>query len=274
MNRYYNLTLILHSLTCSLFAQLNTNFSDSLIVNNEYSTTSFKYRECKSKAMNFDLIEPGIPIVPVLNGVFAAGLDNWLIQPKDTCYIVSLSSSHYDNSLFILKSEKKYSSVVKYFPKEKKIKPKTILKLLNGVYDIFAYGIDTIYILGSSDNKDFHILRYNSLKLDTLITLDSPITSIFPISSNCVAFSYKNDILLLHNNKLNKLFTNDCLIESITFSDDGGLYFSMSNGVFKIDKSKNIQNITLGIHGMLRSYNKKIYILWQEKSQIVMLDRK
>jgi hypothetical protein len=69
------------------------------------------------------------------------------------------------------------------------------------------------------------------------------------------------------------LFKLDMLVESISIdkSNDGAVYASTPAGIVRfnsLDKD-DVDVITKEIHGKIRVYQNRLYVLWTEKNQVV-----
>jgi hypothetical protein len=264
-------------IVCCLVINNRRGDAQSLLsyVDSSYQTYSFEYPKIEYPLISFDITSSKIPIVPYYNAVFVNDTDSILFINPDSCINVALDYSLTDNSVWVLNVNAKCTKIVKHLPEAGSNSFNEVIRLKKGLYDFAVISDDSILIWGSSDTLNSHVFLWANNQLDTLVETNNPVTSAFMVNNNTVLFSFEDKIVIKPRDKKPILYYQcDFPIESFAYNAENEMFISTPYGILKIDRQKNLSFITTLIHGMLRVINHDVYILWQEKSQVVLLKKK
>ncbi|MEI7664333.1 MAG: hypothetical protein WCK34_19150, partial [Bacteroidota bacterium] len=105
-----------------------------------------------------------------------------------------------------------------------------------------------------------------------IISQKEPVTALVPLSKNSFAYSTSNEIFLVQPDTCKfRIIRSEVPIESFAFGSDGFIYLSFMNGIFRMNRSTPAEPVLAGVHGLLKSHNKNIFVLWQEKGRVVII---
>jgi len=252
----------------NLFAQ-----NDS-IISLDYYVEYTDFPNVRYTIFNYDILDNGLICIPLYNGIYIAGIDSWLIEPVDKNLVVALCKSNFDNSIYIIKGNSDTMFIERRFPKIENKQPQRITDITPGFYNLQCFGVDSLILSGINDTL-WSIYTYNGKKIDTLLTQTEPITGIFMLNRNSFIYSTTKDIILVQpDTDPIRLIESEVPIESFAFSEDGYMYISIDNAIYKYNSLTAIEPVILGINGLLKSFNNSIYVLSQERNQIIILSKK
>jgi len=257
-----------------MFFILNKNFaqSDSVISNN-YNVEYLNYLKPNYTLTNFEILNTGLPCVPIYNGIYTAGA-GWLMEPTGKYLISAICKTTTDNSVYTIQSTKDSMFLLRKYPKIEKKDPLKLIDIPYGYYNLVSIGTDSIFFWGMRNNL-WYISFFNNNKIKDLLSQKEPITNLIPLSKNTFVYSTTKEIILIQPDTLPlRILKSEVPIESFVFGNNGFIYLSLSNGIFKMGKEKSMEPVCLGVHGLLKSYRDFIFVLWQEKNCVVVLKEK
>ncbi|MCX6249437.1 MAG: hypothetical protein NTX61_01675 [Bacteroidetes bacterium] len=256
-----------------LFA-LNQTIAQSIsIISEKYNLEYLNYPKVDYTLTNFEILNIGLPCIPMVNGIFSPGT-GWLMKPTANYFINAITKTQEDNSIYLIGSTRDSMFILREFPKIEKKETMKIAVIPYGYYNMVSFGTDSIFFWGLKDST-WHISYYNGREIRTILSQKEPVTNVIPLSKNTFAYSTTKDIILVQPDTIPiRILNSEIPIESFVFGKDGFLYLSLSNGIFRTNKMTPAQPVVWGIHGLLKSYNNYIFVLWQEKNQVVVLKPK
>ena len=272
MKPFLQTILFLSILTPFVMNDCYTQNQDTVKNTQNFETVVFDYPKTTYPVNSFELIK-GIPVIPLYNGLFAAGKNLWIKQPEGE-NVLSLCTSIVNNSIYYITQDSVGDATIhQKFPKSENVVDSVLKKFRKGYFQIKSVGIDTLVLWGIQDS----LFKVKYLLKDTVIDIYSsknPFTDVFPVSSSVIIIAFDYDIFLLSNvSEPKRIISSEYQIESITFNEEGTIFISTEVGIFtKEKKSGKLVPLIVNTHGILKSSKKGLFILQPDNFRILLFN--
>lgn len=211
---------------------------------------------------DIEVLSSGYPIIPCDSGAFIPGLNKFYYKEYDK-KIHSIAITKSSSAAYYVNRTKRGNSINMINYNNSTINDQQIMKLGKGNYFLRIVNDNSFYCYGKESNGVFRIYRYSNHKFDTIYTSNKIISQLDIINNETIIFNEDSAIITLTiGSKPQKIFQCSDLIEGVSTSRDGSIFFSTELGVFRLNKEYELNQITTQkIHGKLRCYKSGFYIL-------------
>lgn len=248
------------------FTQTKLNEDEYKVCIRKDSFTVFEYPDSKSPPYNFNIIHPGMIVVPLAGGQFVAGLDKWFFSPVNKVESVANFAGKKGFGVIRWKEDKQ---IFLFYTNQNDTTPQFTAELPAGKWGIEVKG-DRFLIYGVGFGKWQIWELYNSNELRRVYYSLDPIQDVCIIEEGVLVASGKNIDLYTKSDK-KSLLSLDNYVDGIAIGKNETIYVSNETGVImlNINGEKNI--ITHFIHGPLKVLDNHLYILYRENNQVIKI---
>lgn len=228
----------------------------------------YTFPELKKALIGFAVIDTVGPIIPIGSRLYAPKLNKW-IKSEGALPISSVEASLFDNSLYLLSPEGDSITLIKCYEINDNRPNKKLCKLAKGYYNIVENSPDTLFVWGYTVKGNSAIIQVTGHLWKNILTSERTISCVVPISNHQILYAVDNEILLLNSDKkVFRIVMSDSPIESFALGENGIIYISTLESIFEFNNGI-IKEVISDMHGILRFYNGRLYLLYQEKNKIL-----
>ncbi|NCI45239.1 hypothetical protein [Sediminibacterium soli] len=235
--------------------------------------------QSKIPAAGFFVLEPGVAVVPSDGGLFMPAIKKWLMLPG-LPGIVSADQviDKKDSALALIKVDPKNSRILlqKNYALHLNDSSGSLAKMPFGFYDLRVAASNRYYIWGA-EPAGSKLYVYDNIKLRMLYNSAKNIKEIDLLDENNVLMIEDNNVLAVSFNQPPKtLLKIDQEIDGIATDSDGSVYISTTKGILHYASldDDDFDIVTNVIHGKLRIYRGRLFILWKEQGKMVEIKLK
>lgn len=282
MNRqkkYYYILLVffIHVGCLTTYGQKEVDYTRFIMLKKGYKV--YPYPETSLKTNNFMILEPGLPVLPLLGGLYAPSLKTWLADPAKP-YITASDQflTTKDTFLQVLKTDPAAKSV--WLQKVKRLDNNNqypaLCKLPYGQYDFKLSVAGNAFIWGV-DSAASHLWFFDNKQIKMLYTTTKYLSDLAVVNDANVLVAQDSTVWLIGCAQPPKVFIKlDLPIDGLSLTDDGTLFVSTVRGIlhFYSAEADDFDVVTKTIHGRIRIYRNKLFVLWREKNQVVEIKLK
>ncbi|RZK36325.1 MAG: hypothetical protein EOO61_10525 [Hymenobacter sp.] len=243
---------------------------DKLILSKKgYSQNAYPHANA---VFSFAVMDPGVVLVPVAGGIYLAGWQKWFLMPSKKTLSFAADYCKPDSSIYFFATDKTKSFVLKSAGDEKKAAFVKIVEMPAGVYGLKAVSAKVLWIWGKQDGF-WGIWKYDYKQLKLVYKTDLAIVDVAPLNENNLAVATTHSILTVGSKQApREVIKMDVEIDGLAINYDATLFVSTEKGILHYlspEFAEDAEVVTYGIHGVLRRYQKSLYVLWQEDNQVV-----
>ncbi|KUG09122.1 hypothetical protein [Solirubrum puertoriconensis] len=224
---------------------------------------------------SFSVMEPGIVLTPVFGGIYMAGWNKWLIKPSVNNKIQSINYCRADSIIQFIALDSTKASLYFVDNVNNETVIKSVATLERGIYDLKAISSGLIWIWGQKSGK-WTLWRYASSKLREIYSTNQVIVDVDIINSDNIILATANSIITVGvYRKPVEIINTTSHIDGLALHHDGTLFVSTHQGVVQYlspESDSDAEVITYGIHGRLKRFKNKLYILWKENNTVLELN--
>jgi hypothetical protein len=230
--------------------------------------------ESKVLYTGFFVLEPGIAVVPINGGLFMPAIKKWLMLPAMPV-IISADQviDKKDSALVLVKADIKNKRILlqKNHALQTNDAGSSLINMPFGFFDIRSVTPDRYYIWGAEPSGS-KLYVYDNQKLRLLYHSAKTIKDIDLINENNALMLEGNNISAVSFNQPPKtLLKIDLETDGIATAPDGSVYVSTSKGILRYSSldDGDYDLITNTIHGKLRIYRDRLFVLWKEQEKML-----
>jgi len=225
----------------------------------------------------FSVMDPGLALVPLRGGLFVPAFSNWLLMPDTTQPIIGSTYliDEADTSLLLLKVDLSRRKVVVQKTKYLHLKDsaKGVFNMPLSRYDIRACNTQTFFLWGDVPNGSA-LWKSDFKSVTSLFTSSLAIRDVDFINENNLLLAVDSTIIGVGLKKSPQvLFKMDFPAESVCIDKlgTGAVYVSTPAGILRFNslEEDNVDVVTERIHGKIRIYQNKLFVLWSEMNQVI-----
>jgi len=231
----------------------------------------------KQAVSALSIMDPGLSLISLNGGIYIPGLRKWLIEPNLQKPILASS--------FFLNATDTILLLVTYDSQRQKMlveKTKYIdnsdssIRLFNmpvSQYSVRVYDDKTFFLWGIVEGTSA-IWKSDFKRITPIFYSSSTIKDVDVINENNLIVALDSSVVRVGMNVAPEtLFKIDLPVESVAIDKygEGAVFVSTSKGIVRfnsVDKD-DVDVITEVIHGKLKIFQNKLFILWAPQNQVV-----
>ncbi|MGI4863788.1 MAG: hypothetical protein ACRYFZ_07665 [Janthinobacterium lividum] len=220
---------------------------------------------------NFTIMYPGIALVPAGGGIFMAGWQKWFLNPARENLTFAVDYCEADASFYLFTTTKTKSVILKLTENEQSPYTK-VLEMPLGIYGLKAISPQAFWIWGQQ-GASWCIWKYDAKALKLVYQSAAVIRDVAPLNERTLAVATDHSIITLsQGDAATEIIKMDAQIDGVAIDTDGTLFVSTEKGILHYlspELADDAEIVTYGIHGIVRRYQKSLYVLWREANQVV-----
>jgi hypothetical protein len=235
----------------------------------KYKVEEINYPKSGDPLINFAVVPTGVILLPMQGGIFMPNFNTWYLEPSKEP-LLSVSPDIEKNNLYYSKNFSNTSFILLARKNNNKTEVVITDTFMKGFYNVIATGNGAYYVWGLNA-KGFHIWQRSKNKRDLIFESNRPITAFTAINASSCLMCWDQKLMLLRKGKQPEVLdTLAQQADGIAVDGSGSIFVSAGNFIYKISATNNFYPVLGGIHGILQYLDGKLYVLWQEKREIVV----
>ncbi len=242
----------------------------------------FKYYPIPSSQLfvnTLSVMEPGLPLIALDGGLLMPAVKAWLIPPISP-YIIACDQiiSKTDTALELLRIDpvRKNVFLQKVSDLHKVDSKPPLCTIPFGWYDLKVSADNHSFIWGG-DSVVSGVYVYNGTRLQTLYTSSRPVNDIDLLNNHNLLMAIDSSIVMIGFKQPPKsILKLDIGIDGIAVDTDGTMFVSTLKGILHFNSldQDDVDVITHSMHGKIRIYRNRLFVLWKEQKEIIEIKLK